>query len=193
MSTCHFVPSPSRRRSPTQTLVLGVVLLLGLASLACGDKATSEVVADRSTARDSELPSVPPAKAASDLDTKYFTTVVPEGWEILADDLEAMGLMTLAEKGTGGAHGVYMKFEPGYSGDPMANVSKLAANYDGSAAASSTRNGVEWASTRYTYSGITQTMNIASHAGHKVTFTVMGADYSTDPGVRAIFDSLILK
>lgn len=36
-------------------------------------------------------------------------------------------------------------------------------------------------------------MNITAHDGVKVTFTVMGDDYSTDPGVRAIFDALVLR
>ncbi|MBZ0112733.1 MAG: hypothetical protein K8J08_09740 [Thermoanaerobaculia bacterium] len=73
--------------------------------------------------------------------------------------------MTLAEKGTGGAQGVYMKFEPGFSGDPMAKIEQVASKYEGSPAASSVRHGITWTSTRYTYSGVTQTMNMTAHGG----------------------------
>lgn len=135
------------------------------------------------------------AKSAGPVETQYFKTVLPEGWEIMANDMESMGLMTLAQKGTGGSQGVYLKFEGGgkFSGDPMKAIEKFSASYDGTPAESVSRNGIDWARTSYTYNGIDQSLNITANAGYKVTFTVMGRDYEADPGVKAVFDSLEWK
>lgn len=133
------------------------------------------------------------AKAASTIDKATFSTVLPEGWEILADDIDRMGLMTLAKKGTGGAQGVYLKFEKGFRGDPMKNIETFATKYQGSAPETVERAGISWARTSYTYNGITQSLNITAHDGQKVTFTVMGDDYDASPGVKAIFDGLKWK
>lgn len=183
-------------------------ITIGLAALAfavlttgCGDGAQAvPATAETSTASPpspspavSSSTGVAAAASAGPVDTAYFTTVLPVGWEILADDIDRMGLMTLAEKGTGGAQGVYFKFEKGYSGDPKAAIEKMAARYGGSPVQVSPRNGVEWARTGYTYNGIRQSLRIAAHGGHKVSVTVMGKDDDEDPGVKAILDALELK
>ncbi|HSM14253.1 MAG TPA: hypothetical protein VLA66_09305, partial [Thermoanaerobaculia bacterium] len=81
--------------------VLAVVaLVLG----ACGGGATPQPAAE------SAAPAEAAAPAAEPLDTAKFATVLPEGWEIAADDLESMGMMTITRKNSGDK-GVYLKFE----------------------------------------------------------------------------------
>ena len=198
--------SPLHRRLPTSLwLMLAslVVFLLAGLCVGCGGseiESAAESSAGSSAGSQASEPAsgssgIQAAKAAGTVDTPYFTTVLPEGWEVLADDMDKMGLMTLSEKGTGGAQGVYLKFEGGgnFTGDPMQAIEKFSKRYDGTPAESVTRNGIEWARTSYTYNGIQQSLNIASHNGYKVTFTVMGRGYDADPGVKAVFDSLQWK
>ena len=191
--------------SKSLSLVL-LLLLLTVTTVGCGGSEAEPAASDAASAAASDSASassgssgsssgIQAAKAAGTVETKYFTTVLPEGWEIMADDMESMGLMTLAEKGTGGSQGVYLKFEGGgnFSGDPMKAIEKFSSSYDGTPAKSVSRNGIDWAHTSYTYSGIEQSLNITAHNGYKVTFTVMGRDYDADPGVKAIFDALEWK
>lgn len=185
-------------RSLTARSLATLLLLPVIFAVGCGAGADAEgTVADgkvASTAKGAPAAEgVQAAKAASTIDKATFSTVLPEGWEILADDIDRMGLMTLAKKGTGGSQGVYLKFEKGFNGDPMKNIEKVATKYQGSAPETAVRARIPWASTSYTYNGITQSLNITAHGGQKVTFTVMGDDYDASPGVRAIFDGLNLK
>ena len=188
------------RSNPAHAVLLTI---LSLASFGCGDQATTESepaspATSTAVAASTREPAQPAASAieaaptAELLETKYFSAGLPIGWEVLADDLERMGMMTLSEKGSGGAQGVYLKFEAGFSGDPMKPIEKFAEKYGGTPAERVSRNGVDWARTRYSYNGIDQSLNITAHGGRKVTFTVMGRDYDEDPGVKAIFDSLSL-
>ena len=159
---------------------------------ACGDSANAVAAsADEPTAAAGA--NVEAAKVSAPIDTSLFSSVLPEGWEIVADDLEAMGLMTIGKKGTAGAQGVYVKFQKGAATDAMAAITKFASSYDGSTPKNVERNGISWAHTRYTYAGVDQSLNITNVGETKVTFTVMGDDYDTSPGVRAIFDNTVLK
>lgn len=185
-------------RRPQTTIPILLLAITGLLAAACGGSTSTAQSADAGGAGSAQAPSakkpagIQAAKAAATIEKESFRTVLPEGWEILADDMEKMGLMTLAKKGTGGAQGVYLKFEKGFKGEPLAAIEKFASKYNGTAAATSQRNGIEWAHTRYAYNGIDQSLNITAHNGSKITFTVMGEDYDTDPGVKAVFDSLEL-
>lgn len=194
-----FRTSPIREvRSLTTRSLATLLLLPAIFAVGCGGNADAEgAVADGKVADTAKsapaAEGVQAAKAAGTIDKATFSTVLPEGWEILADDFDRMGLMTLAEKGTGGSQGVYLKFEKGFNGDPMKNIEKFAAKYEGSAPETTVRAGIPWARTSYTYNGITQSLNITAHGGQKVTFTVMGDAYDASPGVKAIFDGLKFK
>lgn len=194
----YFTTSLPHRRYLIPFPCAALLAFLTLASIGCGGSADAGAEAPRSAAGTgtddaSNSSGVPAAKAASVIDKGRFSTVLPEGWEILADDFDRMGLVTLAKVGTGGSQGVYLKFEKGFNGDPMKNIEKAADRYEGSTPETSVRAGISWARTRYTYAGVTQSLNITAHNGEKVTFTVMGDDYDTSPGVKAIFDGLKLK
>ncbi len=177
----------------TLSRLAGAVVLTSCLALtaACGGSANAVPVG-----ADEPMPTssgVQAAKAAGPIDTEFFSSVLPEGWEIVADDLDAMGLMTIGKKGTGGAQGVYLKFEQGAATDAMAAIEKFASSYEGSTPMRMERNGITWVNTRYTYGGVTQSLNITNAGETKVTFTVMGDDYDTSPGVKAIFDNTVLK
>ncbi len=127
------------------------------------------------------------------LENDRFATTLPDGWEVAADDLDKMGLMTLQEKGSGGKQAVYFKFEKGYTGKPMDNVTRFAEKQNGTPAEEVVRNGIAFARTAYEAHGVKQSLNIAAHDGQKVTLTVMGDDYDTSPEVKAVFDGLELR
>ena len=191
-----LTPQPSFRRPAGLVLLSTTFLALSGLLLACGGPTGA---AETAAAKDSVSPppsaTAPAAKSAGPLTTARFETQLPEGWEVMADDLDRMGLMTLSQKGTGGAQAVYVKFEGGggWHGDPMAAIETFATRYDGTPASQKTRNGIDWAHTRYTYNGIAQSLNITAHQGYKVTFTVMGDDYDDNAAVRLIFDQLQLR
>ncbi|MCB9678109.1 MAG: hypothetical protein H6737_23615 [Alphaproteobacteria bacterium] len=145
-----------------------------------------------STAAPAASSGVQAAPAAGSIEKDLFRTVLPEGWEVLADDYDKMGLMTLGKRGTAGAHGVYIKLERNNKADPMQAIEKMAASQNGSPAEQVERHGIPWARTRFTYAGVTQSLNITRHGDHELTFTVMGEDYDDSPGVKAIFDGLVL-
>jgi hypothetical protein len=134
------------------------------------------------------------AKAQGTIETKYFKTVLPEGWSVAADDIERMGLMTVSKEGTASQQSVYFKFEGGgkFTDDPMQLISKFAGSYNGTPAEAVTINGIDWARTSYTYNGLDQTLMITNHDGYKFTFTIMGDGYEESPGVKAILDGLEL-
>lgn len=181
------------RRAPTAVIA---VTALVFAAAACGGSssgssaapATNEPTAEAATTAPSE-----PAAAGTPVDTSLFSTVLPDDWEILADDLEQMGLMTLAQKGTGGATGVYLKFEGGgsWDGDPMAEAQAFADSQGGTAAEAMTINGIDWAKTSYEAGGTAQSMYITKHNGSKVTATVLGP--ADDPGSMAVLAAFALK
>ncbi len=182
-------------KSLATSIFPALLLVPFILAVACGGNADAggTLGAGGNAKEGPENSGVQAAKAADTIDKPDFSTVLPEGWEILADDIDRMGLMTLAKKGTGGSQGVYLKFEKGFSGDPMKKIEKFAEKYEGSAPETSLRANVPWAHTRYIHNGISQSLNITAHGGQKVTFTVMGDDYAKSPGVKAIFDGLKLK
>lgn len=176
--------------------MLLVIVFGGLVACAGGEEAaapeaeTAPSEAEQVAASDAE-----PTIASEGLDTARFSTVLPEGWEVMADDLDAMGMMTLARKGTSGAEGVYFKFEGnGNWTDTAENaVASFATSQEGSEPAVLTANGIDWVFTSYRAYGTDQTMMVTGHEGTKVTVTVMGPAYDASPAVQAILNSLVLK
>lgn len=183
------------RLKTTLLVVITCLSLVVVTTAACGSGEAEAAATSASEDAPDTSSGVKAAEAAGSVETRFFSTVLPQGWEVLADDIDSMGLMTLAEKGTGGSQGVYLKFEGGgnFTGDPAQLVEKFAGSYDGSAPSTSQRNGIDWVSTRFTYNGIEQSLNMTAHNGYKITFTVMGRDYDADPGVKAVFDALEWK
>ncbi|MEZ4317603.1 MAG: hypothetical protein R3F61_08860 [Myxococcota bacterium] len=166
---------------------LAFLTVLILALSACGD-------ASEPGGAGTSAPGIEAAPSSGPVEKAGFTTVLPVGWEILADDYDRMGLMTLAQQGTGGKQSIALKFEKiRYDRDPMDDVKRFADQQKGTPAESVTHNGIQWARTRIAYMGVEQTLYITGHDGTKVTFTVVGDDYETSPAVKAVFDALVLR
>jgi hypothetical protein len=181
-----------RRALPAVIAVTALVF----AAAACGggsSGSSAAPAANEPTAEVAATAPAAPAAAGTPVDNDLFSTVLPDDWEVLADDLEQMGLMTLAQTGTGGATGVYLKFEGGgsWDGDPMAEAQAFADGQGGTAAEAVTINGIDWAKTSYEAGGVAQTMYITKHNGSKVTATVLGA--ADDPGSTAVLAAFALK
>jgi ankyrin repeat protein len=135
--------------------------------------------------------SVPLGKPSA-LDTPRFKTMLPAGWEVAADDLERMGMMTVQRKGSGGAEGVYFKFEgPNWQGTPEKEIASFAQKEKGTPPEKVVVNGIEFFRTSYEAFGTRQTMLIAKQGTTKVTLTVLGD--AAGPAVRTILDALVLK
>jgi ankyrin repeat protein len=150
-------------------------------------------------AQSSGAPAVPPKPLGTakgkPLDTKLFTASLPDGWEVLANDLDSMGMMTLSRKGTGGSHGIYLKFEGngGWSGTPEEEVASFAKSQKGTTPAKVTMNGIAYVQTAYDAYGTRQTMLVTKKTGTKITLTILGDDYSRSAEVKLFFDTLKLK
>jgi ankyrin repeat protein len=133
-----------------------------------------------------------PAGKPKPLDTGRFTTLLPAGWEVAADDLERMGMLTLQRKGSGGKEGVYFKFEgPNWAGTPETEIAGFAKRQKGTPAEKRVANGIEFFQTTYEAYGSRQTMLVTKQGTTKVTLTVLGD--AASPAVRTILDALVLK
>lgn len=129
------------------------------------------------------------------IETKFFGSTLPDGWEVLADDLDKMGMMTLAKKGTGGSKGIYIKFEGNgaWTGTPEEAVASFAKSKKGTEPAKITLNGIDYFQTAYDSFGSHQSMLVTKKDGTKITLTILGEDYTRSADVKLFFDTLILK
>lgn len=133
-----------------------------------------------------------PAGKPTPLETSRFKTLLPAGWEVAADDLDKMGMMTVQRKGSAGKEAVYFKFEgPNWQGSPEKDVAAFARQQKGSPAQKVVANGIEFYQTRYDAYGTRQALMVTRHGTTKVTLTVLGDADSAS--VRTILDALALK
>lgn len=175
-------------------LVVGFLIVTIAGVAACGGGSSPQATAEGKAPAATAAPEAAATPAAEPLDTAKFATVLPEGWQIAADDLESMGMMTLTRKNSGDK-GVYLKFEGNgaWDGDPMQEMTAFAEKQGGTPAESVTINGIDWATTSYTAYGTAQIMMVTKHNGTKVTATILGDGYGQEPGVTAILDAMQLK
>lgn len=173
------------RRNPKRMLWMVAVSFIVL-TVSCGgggEAQTSGGEVEKAAAKPATTP----------LDTALFSTVLPDDWEVMSDAIDKMKMMTLAEKGTGGKVGVYLKFEGSgnWGGEPMKSIQDFADKQGGTPAEAVTINGIEWAKTTYEAYGTKQTMYVTKHNGTKVTATILGDDDT--PAIQAIMGAFKLK
>lgn len=127
------------------------------------------------------------------IDNERFRSVIPDGFEIISDALEKMGMMTITYSPK--YEGLYLKFEGngGYTGDPMKQLASYAKKQDGTDPVETTINDIVWAWTTYEYGGLPQTMMVTNHDGTKVTITIIGPAYGEHQGITKFLDELVLK
>ena len=171
------------------TWILAIVVMGVLVACGGGDEASSAAPADAAAA-----PAEAPAPAGQPVDNALMSMTVPADWDIV-DDSEKMKMVTLTKKGSGGAVGVYLKVEGGgnWGGTPEEAVASFAESKGGSAAATTTINGIDWVYTTYEAYGTVQTMMVTKKEGNKITATVLGDGYDASPDVQMVLDSLVLK
>jgi hypothetical protein len=171
------------------TWTLAIVAAGALVACGGGGEAGSAAPADAA-----EAPAEAPAPAGQPVDNALMAMTVPADWDIV-DDSEKMKMVTLTKKGSGGKVGVYLKVEGSgnWGSTPAEAITSFAESKGGSAAATTTINGIEWVHTTYEAYGTVQTMMVTKKDGNKITATVLGDAYDASPDVQMILDSMVLK
>jgi len=167
-------------------VLLSIFAIISLAGCG-GEKAAEPAGAAAETAAASAQPA---AKGAA-YDCKYFSLTLADGWE--ASPLN-LGMVNVLPKGKM-SPGLYFKFEGdgNAAGTAEGSINAMITNYGGSPMASTTIAGVEFKTTTYAYSGMTQTMHVAYVKGTKVTITIEGAGAKDNPDIKAMLAGLSLK
>jgi hypothetical protein len=160
-----------------------IVLLVG-----CGGEKAAEP-AGRTAAPAAEA--ARPAAKGAPYDCRDFSLTLAEGWE--ASPLN-MGMVNVLPKGKV-SPGLYFKFEGDGNavGTAEASIQSMISGYGGSPMESTTIAGVEFKTTTYSYSGMTQTMHVAFRDGTKITITIEGAGGKDNADIKAMLATLSLK
>jgi hypothetical protein len=167
-------------------LVLSAAVIITLVFCG-GEKAAKQT----DTAADVPAAAEQPSAEGTAYDCQYFSLTLAEGWE--ASPLN-MGMVNVLPKGKT-SPGLYFKFEGNgnAAGTAEASIESMIKNYGGSPMESTTIAGVEFKTTTYAYSGMTQTMHVAFRDGTKITITIEGAGAKDNPDIQAMLASLKLK
>jgi hypothetical protein len=171
-----------------------LVLCLGLIVLAsaCGKKA------EEGTAGTPAGVSPQPAKTetaaavpGTPYDCRHFAMTVATGWEASP---EKMGMVNVLPQGKL-SPGLYFKFEGdgNAAGAAEASINTMIADYGGSSMESAEIGGVEFKTTTYSYSGMTQTMYVAFRNGTKITVTIEGEGAKDNADIKAMLATVQFK
>ncbi|MEM6796698.1 MAG: hypothetical protein AAF725_22185 [Acidobacteriota bacterium] len=177
MTRTHLQPSIAKLTRLTALLAVG--LALPASSALAEPMDPTAVVGDL----------LPAARA---LETAYFDLDLPVGWDVITDDIDTSGQLTIGEQGQDGTENVFVLVTPGFTGDPMAATQQVADANGGSAPVLVARNGIDWAYTSYVTNNTQHGYYLTAHNGYKIVFTVTGPEASSDPGVNTIFETLSL-
>jgi hypothetical protein len=180
------------KRVNVVVVLVASVLLFALAACGGGEEAATEAIGVASASAAPAKADEAPASKGTPIDNSKFSTIMPDGWKVHADDIEKMGMMTIVY-GTK-YEGVYFKFEgTGRSMDSLRKqLTDFAEDREGSAPVDVTVNDKVWISTTYDFGG-KQSMMVTDHNGVKVTLTIVGDGYGEHPGVTSVIDNLVLK
>ena len=131
------------------------------------------------------------APAGKAYDGQYFSFNVADGWD--AGPL-TFGMVNVLPKGKV-SPGLYFKFEgDGHAvGTAEESINGMISNYGGSPMTSTTIAGVEFKTTTYSTSGMTQTMHVAFRNGTRITITIEGPDGKENPDIKAMLETVALK
>lgn len=168
------------------------VLVAALAACGGGEKAATEAIGVASASAAPAKAEAAPASKGTPMDNSKFSTIMPDGWRVHADDIEKMGMLTIVYGSK--YEGVYFKFEgTGRSMDSLRKqLTKFAEDRKGTAPVEVEVNDRIWLSTTYDFGG-KQSMMVTDHNGVKVTLTIVGDGYGEHPGVTSVIDNLVLK
>lgn len=154
--------------------------------VACGGEKAAEAPAETIAA-----PTQTPAPVAADVDNRYFSLKLADGWK--AGPLTS-GMVNILPQGKY-SPGLYFKFEGDGNamGTAEASIQAMIGEYSGSPMEDVMIAGTTFKSTTYTYGGSPQTMHVAFRDGTKVTITIEGKDGKDNPDIQAMLKTLVLK
>jgi hypothetical protein len=170
-------------------LCLGLVLLIS----ACGGKKAGEETAGAPAGVSPQPAKTESAPAAqgTPYDCRYFTMTLAADWEASPEN---MGMVNVLPKGKI-SPGLYFKFEGdgNAAGTAEASIETMIAKYDGSPMESAEIGGVEFKTTTYAFSGMTQTIYVAFREGTKITITIEGTEGKDNAAIKEMLASVRFK
>lgn len=166
--------------------VVILLLVIGLTA-ACGGN--GETGADGAAKKDA-------AKAGGEaFENAFFKATITDGWTVFDDSKVKMMRIYPKNDTSMYAPTIHLKFEGNgnWPGTPEGAITDFAKNYKGSAAQKEVINGLEYYKTTYEYGGHKQTMMVAKKDGSKITISLVGADYDTNPAIPQILKTIVIK
>jgi hypothetical protein len=165
------------------------ILMAVTALIACGSKKTGETAAAVATPAAAQVQKAAPAGTPYGCE-KFSLTLAP-GWA--ASPLK-IGMVNVLPEGKI-SPGLYFKFEGEGNavGTAEGSIEEMIKSYGGSPMESTTIGGLEFKTTTYAYSGMTQTMHVAFRNGSKTTITIEGSNGKEIPEIKAMLASVAWK
>jgi len=171
-------------------LLLFVVVLVVVGFLAaCGGSGEKGNGAGADTAKAS-------AKKGGDVfENDFFKVTLAEGWTVFDDSRVKMMRIYPKDNKSIYAPTIHLKFEGNgnWAGTPEQSIANMANNYNGTAPEKEVINGIEYYKTTYEYGGHKQTMLVTKKDGSKITVTMVGKGYDTNPDIPKMLAALSFK
>ncbi|MCX6565474.1 MAG: hypothetical protein NTW38_03480 [Candidatus Aminicenantes bacterium] len=165
-------------------LTILVCLALAFATVACGVKKGEEATASGAA------PAKPKDAVAmsGEYVCRYFNMTIASGWQASP---EKLGMVNVLPNGKI-SPGLYFKFEGDGNalGTAEESINTMISGYNGSPMGMTTIDGVEFKTTTYTYSGMTQTMYVAYREGTKITVTIEGEGAKDNRDITAMLGTV---
>lgn len=178
-----------RSRLLGSIIILTVALLVG-----CGGGSNAPAADSEEKPGDSHATRNDAGKGTV-FENDFFSAVIPDGWTVFDDSKVRM--MRIYPEGDTSifAPTLHLKFEGNgnWGGTPEAAIQEMVERYSGSDPEKTVINGLEYVRTTYEHSGSNQTMLVAKKNGNKITLTLVGRDYESNPDLAEILDSISIK
>ena len=167
------------------SLPMIIILMMGLAAACGGGK-------DQTT----DMTRTPAPKNSGEVfENDFFKATLPAGWTVFADSrVQMMRIYPKADTSIY-APTIHLKFEGNgnWSGIPEQAIADMARDYKGTAPEKVVINGIPYYKTTYEYAGQKQTMLVTKKDGSKITVTLVGKGYDTNPAIPKILDTISYK
>ena len=124
---------------------------------------------------------------------KYFKATVPTGWKVTTDPkMDFISRIHKTDDGSGMGPSVHIKIEGhgAWPGEPKAETESMAKSQSGTNVEQVSMAGQTFFKTTFGTGMMKQTMFMAKNKGNKVTVTLMGTNFESEPMLMKIFGNL---
>jgi hypothetical protein len=137
----------------------------------------------------------PAQKGGEVFENDFFKVTLQPGWTVFDDSKVKMMRIYPKNDTSIYAPTIHLKFEGNgnWAGTPEESINSMASNYKGTAPQQVTINNIQYYKTTYEYGGQKQTMMVTEKDGNKITVTLVGKGYDTNPDIPKILDTLSYK